>query len=154
MNPEYIPTYNMFTRHERACRELELAEVVTIYKDYAFTYNIHKNEYINKKRWNDYSYDKQCQILFKIVSAGFKDLDISHAMQNCYFEETPDDQNAHIHSVITSSRPSQEIEDYFNSKRKCPKHIGKPHKTCYIVTEYNHPGWFLYQTKDPTNHNL
>lgn len=115
---------------------------------YALTFNINEYEKINGRQWYRYRYEQQVGILTRMILAYGRIMNFVIPDKNMYFEKTKNGV-AHLHCAIDTYENAESIQQRINAQRKrIVMKDGDEYLACYIKSCFNHPGWYLYITKD------
>lgn len=121
--------------------EQAVADTEAMYS-YALTLNICNNERINKKRWEDYTADKQEMILMKKLKSFARGCDAT--VTRVVYETCPRTGQRHLHArIICEDYIKSRYIELMNSRYKT-----YGYKTIKVDPIYSEPGWEQYLKKN------
>lgn len=119
--------------------------------EYAVTFNICNNKYINGKKWDSYTSDKQVNCLTRKLSSYAKDYGADIDYNRWVFEKCPKTQQMHVHCVIKCEN-EEDMCDMVSHINQVHKPLGKSADISYVTFMarriFDEDGWVNYLNKD------
>lgn len=85
------------------CKDCNTITDESTLHEYAVTFNICNNEYINGKKWGNYTKHQQQGQLLRRLKSYCKAVDARIQLENFVFETSPKTGQQHIHCIVDSS---------------------------------------------------